>query len=659
MKATIVKDLQRRISGPAALGYVADISRWHRIQASPDFRRAAEYVASRVNEWGLEVECHRFPARVGERFWGYPSFDEWWAEEGWLDLVEPAEQARRLADWEAVRLSLVPRSVSWEGEAELVHVPDGTRPEHYSGLDLAGKVVLTRAEDFRRAARLAHERGAVALIFYGMRDVAPAIEGSDLPDAIQYVSFWYFDDQTPRQTAFAVPPREGRRLVRLIEQAAARGEPPPRVRGRVRARLSPGEFQVVSATIPGTLPDEVLIVSHLCHPQPFANDNASGVAASLEAARVLAALRHEKRLGQPLRTLRFLWPAEMTGTFAYLQHRQQAGTLDHLLCGLNLDMVGEKQEVTGSVFLLERPGEALSGFATDLVAALRQALFAEGVSHGHRGRFALVRLAETPFSGGSDHYILSDPMVGCDTPMVIQWPDRFYHTTADTLDKVDPDSLARAATLAAAYGWWVATATSRDVHWLAHEIHGRWRHRVIAEAQAARTAALQQPEADQRRVPPAARLRYLADRQQEAVERLRRLDPEFDPVPWQLSAGQFALEELSCLDDAAGAVEWPPLEALGTAANLVPQRRVPGPIDVGTLLGQMTAEQRERWQVLTDRVEEARLLGVLVQYWSDGRRPLAEVAEMVALESGRWDPEFVCDYCTLLADLGWMNLKED
>jgi hypothetical protein len=349
----------------------------------------------------------------------------------------------------------------------------------------------------------------------------------------------------------------------------------------------------------------------------------------------------------------------MTGTYAYLQEREREGTLQHLLCGLNLDMVGEKQEVTGSVLQLERPSEALSGFATDLVAALRERLFTESIERSKHGRFPLIRMAEVPFGGGSDHYILSDPTVGCDTPMLIQWPDRFYHTTADTLDKVDPTNLARTATLAAVYGCWVATATSRDVHWLAHELHGRWRGRVIAEAQAARTATLQTDAADSdRSVPIAARLRYLAERQQEAVARLCRLDPEFDPVPWQLSAGQFALEELSCLDEVNQGAEWPPHEELGAAARLIPERRVRGPIEPGYEIERMGDALRERWWALKERVPDADLLGTLVQYWINGRRTLAEVAEMTALESARWEPEFVSEYCRLLADLGWLELRD-
>jgi len=41
--------------------------------------------------------------------------------------------------------------------------------------------------------------------------------------------------------------------------------------------------------------------------------------------------------------------------------------------------------------------------------------------------------------------------------MLIQWPDAYYHTSADTPDKVSPDSLGRNGALAAAYAYWLAT----------------------------------------------------------------------------------------------------------------------------------------------------------------------------------------------------------
>jgi len=49
-----------------------------------------------------------------------------------------------------------------------------------------------------------------------------------------------------------------------------------------------------------------------------------------------------------------------------------------------------------------------------------------------------------------------------------QWPDTFYHTSADTPDKVSPESLRRSGALAAAYAYWLATAGYAEAHWLGH-----------------------------------------------------------------------------------------------------------------------------------------------------------------------------------------------
>ena len=79
-------------------------------------------------------------------------------------------------------------------------------------------------------------------------------------------------------------------------------------------------------------------------------------------------------------------------------------------------MVGQNQELCGSSFLIERLPRALPSFADDLIIRIREDLTHESPSHSGQGGYALFRHAVTPFSGGSDHYILSDPTVGIPAP---------------------------------------------------------------------------------------------------------------------------------------------------------------------------------------------------------------------------------------------------
>jgi DNA helicase TIP49 (TBP-interacting protein) len=48
--------IREEFSGRAAKGYVIDIARYHRIQASPGFRQAAHYCLERLREAGVEYE---------------------------------------------------------------------------------------------------------------------------------------------------------------------------------------------------------------------------------------------------------------------------------------------------------------------------------------------------------------------------------------------------------------------------------------------------------------------------------------------------------------------------------------------------------------------------------------------------------------------------
>ncbi len=451
--------------GEMAHRHVTAISSHHRIQASPGYRAAANYVAGQLADAGLQVRVLGYQADGATRFWSSPSFQEWSCDAATLHLL-PAQDnggARLLCDFSAVPISLIQRSVSVEGEFEIVAPggKGGIASEDYAGLDVAGKVVLTSKPVARVAATAIRQLGAAGVLFDGME--AGGRTDLDLPDALQYTSFWWGGSAEPDAWGFVVSPRVGREL----RSRLAKGET-LRVRASVDSEFYAGAIEVVEALLPGDAMadgEEILLVSHLCHPRPGAHDNASGAAALIEAAVTLARLVADGKLPAPRRGIRFIWPPEMTGTYAYLAEIANArGTcedgraLDHSrwLAGLNLDMVGADQAQTGGQWELVDLPLAGASFADHLLAWLREP-FLDGVRH-----------TETTFSAGSDHYILSDPTVGIPSPMLIHWPDKFYHTSEDTPEKVSPDSLARSGALAAVYAYWLAGAGAAEAKWLGH-----------------------------------------------------------------------------------------------------------------------------------------------------------------------------------------------
>ena len=110
MYQNLLATLNAEVSGAAAKNLVARISQWHRIQASPMYREAAEWVDATLRGWGLESAIERFAAREGAMAWGEPLFQEWWCDAATLHLVEPDGALRRLADYREVPLALMPRA---------------------------------------------------------------------------------------------------------------------------------------------------------------------------------------------------------------------------------------------------------------------------------------------------------------------------------------------------------------------------------------------------------------------------------------------------------------------------------------------------------------------------------------------------------------------
>jgi hypothetical protein len=246
--------------------------------------------------------------------------------------------------------------------------------------------------------------------------------------------------------------------------------------------------------------------------------------------------------------------------------------------------------------------------------------------------------------------------------MLIQWPDRFYHTTADTLDKVSPETLARSCLLAATYTYWLGAAGPQEVEWLAREMSARFKCRTIALLQDAVTAnTTQDAQAGSQGTGLSwqRRIEYLIERQQCAFDSLRRLDGDFDPLPWSRAAADFATGEWATIKDMlptnvepehqTGANRGP---AADERAQRVPRRLYPGPVWEQTLLRYHAPPLTEKlYELQKTHKELPRILPTLALYWANGRRTVAEIVDRVELETGVRAPDYIADYFDVLAEL--------
>ena len=225
------------------------------------------------------------------------------------------------------------------------------------------------------------------------------------------------------------------RTARELKDLLARGEEVRLHAVITNGILQDGTLDGVTATIPGArYPDqEIILMAHLDHPKPSANDNASGSAALIDIARALRRLIDEGRLPAPDRTIRFLWIAEMHGTAAWLDAHPEVG--DRTAFGLNLNMVGTPADLSVLQVILN-PASTTS--ILDVVVSAAAEWVGSLPVREPRGSSAPLNYRIRPYSAGSDHYIFIDGAIGVPSIMLNTWPDPYYHSSEDTPDRVDP-----------------------------------------------------------------------------------------------------------------------------------------------------------------------------------------------------------------------------
>ncbi len=454
----VLRALDEEISGTVMRDHVAALSGMHRVPASPGYHEAVEWLTARARAYGLsDVHVEAFPGD-GRTWFGTMRGNRGWRVDGG-ELREVSPRARGIGSFADLKMLVADNSESADVTAELVDVGAGTAARDYEGKAVKGKLVLCDGPPAAAHRLAVEERGARGLISYTSNQ-----QTGWWRDDVDLVRWGHLDARGRANTfALMISVREARALQRRL----AGGETIV-LRAVVRAGNDDTiPYETVVATIPGADParGEIVFSCHLDHQKPAANDNASGCAAILEIGRVLRTLVDEKRIPPPLRTIRFVFPSEMTGTIAYLVKYPEVAS--KIKAAIHLDMVGGNPAITKSVLHVTRSPWSAASITDDVAETFARFVidgayegaasgdFSRAVREPHGSKDALWADV-TEYESGSDHWIYQEGSFAIPTIYLRDWPDIYIHTNRDVVDNVDPTKLKRSAFIAAASGYFLA-----------------------------------------------------------------------------------------------------------------------------------------------------------------------------------------------------------
>lgn len=382
------------------LHYIAEISQFHRIQGSKELPEAVKFIGEELRNWGIN-------SQLSEEFYdGKTRYLTLKSPIAW-DLVHGKVELRgKVLTTSMSPLVVMAHSPSGKAEGEVVHI---AKDEDWEKAE--GRVVMV-GRNWRDAYRRANEVKAKAFIAYR--------EGTG--DAIPYIGLFLTKDELEwaRIPAVAVPESLSKAVIGKLNSGET-------VKAKIEVETQINERQVLPILYAEIgKPPFILFTAHICHPKPGANDNASGSAMLIELARVLNGLYNNSfRFG-----FAFLWIPEYYGTQAFIEKYAE---LDKYYAVINLDMVAGSEDRAGSTVMLVRTPVSRFSVVSGVIEYFLEK--ANGAGKSFSGSpMPRLKLKSYPYEMGSDHDVFN--FFGIPSVMSITWPDRFYHSSEDTIDKV-------------------------------------------------------------------------------------------------------------------------------------------------------------------------------------------------------------------------------
>ncbi len=637
-----LKAFAKLVSEKSLVDLVGTIWKNDRQFTYPAFARTAEIVRSKIQNWGIEGEICHLPADGKTMYGDWKMPLAWDCTSATLEIVSPRVKNRVIAD----RKDRPTHTIMWCGPtppegitADVVRIED--RKELRKKLSaVKNKIVYTPSHPMEFKAILV-KAGALAVVTSYCRN------RELLPEATFWFNGWsdnptgwaFHADDTPLP-GMAISGTTGAELDALLKHGRVT------LKMTVASRYFEGTLPIVSGFIPGSGKDEILAIGHAM--EQGANDNASGCAVILESLRAIKSSSKLKALPPLKRGVRGVLTNECYGTIGYAAKNPEI--MLRLVAALNWDTVGRYQESATAIFRQHRCADASASVIDTLIGMLMDSWLHKTLPFAKTRRDMAFALTDNAYN---------DPDIGVPCAYVDS-QDRFWHTSADTLDTIHGPTLHAFAVISATYLHFLASAGAEEILFLADHTLREYGKRIDATTS---TYAVQLREKSANKPQVLAKafdhLDYILLICSRTLRAALMLIPKSEQHDADMELNRLIGHarnrvklEQQHLKSLAGCApgELKPVRGISDIAKLRPRKKFIGtPSYEGLKQRSLPGAGSPTWNAPLQ----------CAMFWARGELTVAEILRRVAYEHGRDLSELLAEHFRYMAKHGLLEWKEE
>ncbi len=403
----LYSEILRHLREEEFYALLADFISYNRIQGTSEMKEAMVFVKEVFDANGVLNTLSVKQLVYGERTYGLPYF------RGWKPRYQKATirygSKRIVLEFNLNPLTFVQRSGNIEGR---YRISQGNFKNTGDSFILISDI----------------RKGILEYLFQSRAEGVVLYDKSAPYNARKKFQFWYYSSKDPEFTGVVVTRREADEIKHHIE-----AKRDIFIEIKSSSDFYDPENLYLLARIEGEREDAILYVAHTCHARGEANDNGSGASSLIYAAITMQRMIDRGILKKPPYTVYFLLVPEMWGSALFVEEKRKL--LNSIFAGFNFDMVGSGIEKTGGRVVIEKPHRIIK---TNI-----HTVFKSHVESVQRFLDFPYAVYIRNFEGGSDHLIFQNTEFEIPMPMLIHWPDRFYHSDMDVISNIDPRAIWR------------------------------------------------------------------------------------------------------------------------------------------------------------------------------------------------------------------------